>query len=335
MNNGADTDGLPNGITALGDDVFAIDTRMAGYPGITSSYLIRSERPCVIEVGTAGSAETLRDGLAALGIEAGDLATIAVTHIHLDHAGGTGDVAKMFPSAEIVVHERGARHLADPARLMRSARMVWGDRLDLLFGEMRPTDAPRIRAVAETGEIDLGGGRRLTTHYAPGHAKHHVGLVDSANGDLYVGDALGVYNPHTGDVRPATPPPDFDLDAAVASFRLFDGIEAQRLMFSHFGAVGEVERTLTRAEEELHAWVEAVTQAHADAPDLDHAVAMVRDRVRHRYHAPPADAPAESAKVMDVLSGVESNVSGIVHWLDRLAAEQGSGTAGDTGGSPA
>ncbi|ASU86310.1 MBL fold metallo-hydrolase [Nocardiopsis gilva YIM 90087] len=304
---------------------------MAGYPGITSSYLIRTERPCVVEVGTAGSAPVLRDALAALGVEAHDLATIVVTHIHLDHAGGTGDVAAMFPNAEIVVHERGARHLADPARLMNSAKMVWGDNLDVLFGEMHPTEAARIRAVAETGTVDLGAGRRLIGHYTPGHAKHHMGLVDSLTGDLYVGDALGVYNPHTCDVRPATPPPDFDMDAALASLRLFGDIGARRLMFSHFGAVETVEEMLDRAREELHAWVEAVRDAHhSSSGDLDHAVAMVRERVQHRYRPLPAEASRESAEVMELLSGVESNVAGIAHWLDRVAADQREATAEKT-----
>lgn len=103
-----------------------------------------------------------------------------VTHIHLDHAGGAGDIAAMYPQAEIVVHERGARHLADPARLMASARMVYGDALDGLFG-----------------------------------------LIDSVSGDLYVGDAAGVYIPETADLRPATPPPDFDLATALNSLRTF------------------------------------------------------------------------------------------------------------------
>ncbi|GAB3444460.1 MBL fold metallo-hydrolase [Streptomonospora sediminis] len=322
VHDAVDPSTLPNGITALGNEIFAIDTRMAGYPGITSSYLIRTERPCVVEVGTAGSAPVLRNALQALGVGPHDLATVVVTHIHLDHAGGVGDIATMFPSAEIVVHERGARHLADPARLMRSARMVWGDKLDVLFGELRPTDADRIRAVAATGEVELGGGRRLVSHYAPGHAKHHVGLVDSATGDLYVGDALGVYNPATGDVRPATPPPDFDLESALASLRLFGDIAPRRLLFSHFGAVDAVGETLESAEVELREWVEAVRQARADSPDLDHAVAMVRERVADRYGTSAGSASPESAAVMDVLSGAQSNVAGIAHWLDRVAADQ-------------
>src|SRR5258707_11893214 len=132
------------GITGLGDDVFQIDTRMAGYDGITAGYLIRGDRPCLVETGTAPSAPVVRDALAALGIGSADLATVVVTHIHLDHAGGAGDIAAMFPAAQIVVHQRGARHLADPSRLMAGARMVYGDALDRLFGELAPVPAGRI-----------------------------------------------------------------------------------------------------------------------------------------------------------------------------------------------
>src|SRR5437868_979765 len=144
-------------ITDLGHDVFQIDTKMAGYDGITAGYLIRGSRPCLVETGTAPSAPVVRAALSALGVGPADLATIVVTHIHLDHAGGAGDMAGLYPGAQIVVHERGARHLADPSRLMASARVVYGDALDRLFGRLAPTPAGRIRAVEETGSIDLGG----------------------------------------------------------------------------------------------------------------------------------------------------------------------------------
>src|SRR6266436_27781 len=132
------TGAIDNVITDLGHEVFQIDTRMAGYDGVTAGYLIRGDRPCLVETGTAPSAPTVRDALARLGVGPGDLATVVVTHIHLDHAGGVGHIAEMFPSAEIVVHELGARHLADPSRLMGSARQVYGDALDGLFGELAP-----------------------------------------------------------------------------------------------------------------------------------------------------------------------------------------------------
>lgn len=302
-------------ITALGGEVYEIDTRMAGYSGITAGYLILGDRPCLVETGTATSAPVVRDALASLGVGPGDLATIVVTHIHLDHAGGVGDLAGFYPEAEIVVHEKGARHLADPSRLMASARMVWGDKLDVLFGEMSPTEAARIRALGDTGSVDLGNGRTLSSHYSPGHAKHHVGLIDSGTGDLYVGDAAGVYLPQTGDLRPATPPPDFDLRTALDSIALFEALGPQRLLFSHYGPVDDVQTTLERSAEELRVWVDLTRQAHSAGMDLDHAVAMVRDRTRERYAALQADDA--TAEQFELLSGAPSNVAGILHWLDR------------------
>jgi glyoxylase-like metal-dependent hydrolase (beta-lactamase superfamily II) len=307
-------------IKALGGDVYEIDTRMAGYTGITAGYLIASDRPCLVEPGTSGSAPVVRDALNHLGIGPADLATVVVTHIHLDHAGGVGDMADLYPEAEIVVHEKGARHLADPSRLMRSARMVYGDRLDLLFGELKPTDTMRIRAVGDSGDVDLGGGRKLTSHYSPGHARHHVGLLDSATGDLYVGDAAGLYIPDTGDMRPATPPPDFDLDLALASLEKFRALGPERLLFAHFGPVSEVPETLQRAAEELRLWVATVREARGAGMDLDHAVAMVNERTAGRYIAYGPDADPKLTEKYEMLNGTESNVSGIMHSLDRNAA---------------
>lgn len=303
-------------ITALGGEVYEIDTKMAGYSGVTAGYLILGDRPCLVETGTSTSAPVVRDALTSLGVGPGDLATVVVTHIHLDHAGGVGDIAGFFPEAEIVVHEKGARHLADPSRLMASARMVWGDRLDTLFGELSPTESSRIRALGETGVVDLGNGRTLSSHYSPGHAKHHVGLIDSGTGDLYVGDAAGVYLPQTGDLRPATPPPDFDLRTALDSIALFEALGPQRLLFSHYGPVTNVEETLERSAEELRIWVDLTRQARSEGMDLDHAVAMVRERTRERYAALKADDA--TAEQFELLSGAPSNVAGILHWLDRV-----------------
>ena len=312
------TDGIgPTGVTPLWHEVFQIDTRMAGYEGITAGYLIRGERPCLVETGTAPSAPVVRDALAALGIGPADLATVVVTHIHLDHAGGAGDIAAMFPAAQIVVHQRGARHLADPSRLMAGARLVYGRALERLFGVLAPVPAERIVALDDTGTVDLGGGRRLDSYYSPGHAKHHVGLVDSDTGDLYVGDAAGVYMPDTGDVRPATPPPDFDLAAALASIRKFAALRPARLMFSHYGPVDQVSETLDRSAEEINVWVEETRRVHAAGLDLDHAVAMVRDRTLDRYAAASPDADPALAERFERVSSVRGNVEGIMQWLDK------------------
>jgi glyoxylase-like metal-dependent hydrolase (beta-lactamase superfamily II) len=318
MTTGNSQDSGSPDITDLGNDVYQIDTRMAGYQGITAGYLIRSSRPCLVETGTSTSAPVVRAALASLGIGADDLATVVVTHIHLDHAGGVGDIASMFGAAEVVVHEKGARHLADPTRLMASARMVYGDALDVLFGSMIAVDAFRLRTLDDVGAIDLGDGRRLSSYHSPGHARHHVGLLDSLSGDLYVGDAAGVYIPETGDLRPATPPPDFDLSAALASIAKFASLDPSRLLFSHYGPVTSVASTLERSAEEISVWVDSTRTARNAGMDLDHAVEAVRQRTMSRYQSLASEADPEVAEKFEQLSGAAANVSGIWHWLDKL-----------------
>ncbi len=310
-------------IRDLGNEVFLVDTRMGGFDQITAGYLIRSERPCLVETGAARSAPEVIRALDALGVGREDLATIVVTHIHLDHAGGVGDLAAAYPNARVVVHEAGARHLADPSRLMASAAQVFGPVLDELFGALAPTEPGRIDVVADGGSVDLGGGRRLESFDSPGHARHHVGLLDSLSGDLYTGDAAGIWTPETGDLRPATPPPDFDLDAALGSLRRMAERSPSRLLFSHFGPVIEVADTLERSEVELHLWVELVREARHDGLDLDHAVERVRERTASRY-AVRADADLDHK--LEVLSSTEADVAGIWRWLDTPSRlEPGAG----------
>ncbi|HEY3872020.1 MAG TPA: MBL fold metallo-hydrolase [Actinocrinis sp.] len=358
-------------VRELGAEVFLIDTAMSGYDGITAAYLIRGDRPCLVETGTATSAPVVRAALGGLGVGPDDLATIVVTHVHLDHAGGVGDLAAAYPRARIVVQDSGARHLADPSRLMASARRVFGTQMDELFGELLPTAAERIDAIGVVGAVDLGGGRRLEAHHTPGHARHHLGLVDSVTGDLYVGDASGLYIPpddadlmtgiggdgRSGAMVPATPPPDFDLDLAVASLRRMGDLGGTRLLFSHYGPITRVGESLERAAEEMRVWVDLVRNSRrqvdggeggaggarggsvggagegggeagggagvggagaAVAFDVDHAVAMVREKTRERY----ADliARPEVAAKFEALSSSSANVVGIARWLDTVDA---------------
>lgn len=314
-----------DGVTDLGDEVFEIDTLMGGHAGITAGYLIRSERPCLVETGTALSAPTVIESLARLGIGPEDLATVVVTHIHLDHAGGVGDIAAAFPRAQVVVHERGARHLVDPTKLVASAHRVFGTVMEELFGDLKPTDAERVVALGDIGTIDLGGGRRLEAFHAPGHASHHIGLLDPSTGDLYTGDAAGVYIPEADEVRPATPPPDFDLDLALASMDRMRQVAPSRLLFAHYGPVEAVDSALDRSEAVLRQWVEMVREARSMQMDLDHAVAMVRERTPITF----ADDMIRDERdaTWEFLSSTAANVAGISRWLDQT--EGPGSTSGD------
>jgi glyoxylase-like metal-dependent hydrolase (beta-lactamase superfamily II) len=242
--------------TYIGPGVFEIDTLLGGWSRVTAGYLIEGPAPVLIETGSQSSVPALLEALEQHGVARGDLAGVAVTHIHLDHAGGVGDVARAFPQATVYVHERGARHLVNPERLVNSAALVYGDLLDSLYGRLDPTPADRIHVLEDGETIDIGPGRTLTTIDSPGHAKHHLALHDSESGILFAGDAVGVRLPDAGVLRPATPPADFDLDQAVHSLGRFRERNPHGVALAHYGLLPEPMAMLEEAEQTLRRWAE-------------------------------------------------------------------------------
>ncbi|HEX6475907.1 MAG TPA: MBL fold metallo-hydrolase, partial [Acidimicrobiales bacterium] len=220
--------------TIIAPGVTEIDTRLGGWDRVTAGYLVDGPAPVLVETGSQSSVPVLLAALDELGMAADDLAGVAVTHIHLDHAGGVGDVAKAFPRATVYVHEKGARHLVDPARLVDSAARVYGDLLDSLYGRLDPTPSERIHVLGDGEAIQVGDGRVLTAIDSPGHARHHLGLHDSQSGILFAGDAVGVRLPDAGVLRPAAPPPDFDLDQALHSLHRFAERRPAALALAHY-----------------------------------------------------------------------------------------------------
>jgi glyoxylase-like metal-dependent hydrolase (beta-lactamase superfamily II) len=302
--------------TAIADGVLEIDTRLGGWERVTAGYLVGSERPVLVETGSQSSLPVLLDALEALGVDAGDLAGIAVTHIHLDHAGGVGDVARGFPNATVYVHPKGARHLADPERLVSSAARVYGPLLDTLYGRIDATPAERIVALEDGDEIPLGAGRALRAIDSPGHAKHHVGLFDNGSGLLFCGDAVGVRLPDVGVLRPATPPPDFDLALALGSIRRFAEAKPSALALAHFGLVPEPAELLLEAEATLRHWVEVAERAFADGAD-------VAEALERAFGQDFTGVPEEHRAKAETLNGVHSNAAGIRRWLEQRTATPG------------
>ena len=307
----------PAGPVDLGDEVWLVDTRMGGYDGITAGYLIRGERPCLVETGAARSAVRGRaTRWRTLGVGADDLATIVVTHIHLDHAGGVGDLAAAFPRAAGGRARGGCPAPRRPVAADGAARaMVFGDVLDELFGPLLPTDAERIRVLADGDTIDLGGGRqprvvRLARPRTPprraARLAHRRPLHRRRRRRLDAGDR----RPAPGDAAART-------STSTPRSRSLDRMRERaptRLLFSHFGPVTDVGTTLDRSVEELRLWVELVREARSDGLDLDHAVVRVRERTAERYAL--RSVPEVEHKI-EVLSSTEADVAGIWRWLDR------------------
>jgi len=257
-----------------------------------------------VETGSQSSVPVVLDALAALGVGAGDLAGIVVTHVHLDHAGGVGDLARAFPGATVYVHPVGARHLADPSRLIASAARVYGDTLDSLYGRLDPTPAERIRVLDDGEQIPVGPGRALVAVHSPGHASHHLALHDTETGVLFAGDAAGVRLPDVGVLRPATPPPDFDLDLAIRSLHQFSARQPSALALAHFGVLeGDPGELLDDAEHVLREWAAVAEAAWSRGDDVARALA--------------AAFGADPTETMAVLNGVHSNAAGLRRWLEK------------------
>lgn len=294
--------------------VLEIDTLLGGLERVTAGYLLDGPAPLLIETGSQSSVPVLLDALHSIGVGPSELAGVAVTHVHLDHAGGVGDVARAFPSATVYVHRKGARHLADPTRLVDSAARVYGELLDSLYGRLAPTPAERLHVLADGEELRLGPGRVLTAVDSPGHAKHHVALHDSVSGILFAGDAIGVRLPDAGVLRPATPPPDFDFDQAIASLHRFAERRPEGLALAHYGLVGEdPTEVLGEAEETLRHWASVAEKAWHCGDDI--AAALEREFLSDVGEVKPAQR-----EVLEMLNGVHSNAAGLRHWFETRAS---------------
>jgi glyoxylase-like metal-dependent hydrolase (beta-lactamase superfamily II) len=221
----------------------------------------------LVDPGPASCIGGLGRGLRSAGLSLDDVTAIFLTHIHLDHAGATGSLVRDHPGMRVFVHERGARHLIDPAKLLASANRIYGDALPALFGEIVPVPASTVTPVTG-GESIEHGGRRLRVEYAPGHASHHVVWLDESTGTLFTGDTAGErFGPSTF-VMPVTPPPDIDLERWRETAAMLRGLNGARLFITHFGAYDDVARHLDEHETRLTEWAEAV-RASLDEPGTD------------------------------------------------------------------
>jgi glyoxylase-like metal-dependent hydrolase (beta-lactamase superfamily II) len=219
-----------------------IDVRHLGVPLVICCHQLED---VIVDPGPESTLETLLD-------ELGDFvpARILLTHIHLDHAGAAGALAQRWPDVEVWVHERGARHMLDPSRLMASAARIYGDDMERLWGDMQPVPEDRLRV--------LSGGERIgpwRVEYTPGHASHHVSYLHEPSGTALVGDVAGV-RIADGPILPPTPPPDIDPAAWHESLRTVAAWAPERIAITHFGTWADVDAHLDAMHEALDRWAE-------------------------------------------------------------------------------
>jgi glyoxylase-like metal-dependent hydrolase (beta-lactamase superfamily II) len=256
----------------IAKNVFMIELETGGFKNLICSYVIKGEKPFLIESGPTNSIPNLLLGLNELEIKLEDIENIAITHVHLDHGGGAGTLLKSLPNAKVIVHPRGAPHLIDPTRLWVSAQSVLGFVSDI-FGKPEPVPKDRIIALTE-GTFDFGYCTKLSVTETVGHASHNLSFQESVNGGVFPGDAAGTYLPEFDVVVPTTPPP-FYLDYALSSLDKLISLNPSVLYFSHFGKAEKAVRRLKEYKVQLQLWAEIALEGVRRNQGLE----QVRDRI--------------------------------------------------------
>ncbi|WP_102028134.1 MBL fold metallo-hydrolase [Salirhabdus sp. Marseille-P4669] len=263
-------------ITELGHDITLIDLYDLGMKERTGSYVIRAEELTIVETSASPSIPHLVAGLKQLNIDPNDVKHIIVTHIHLDHAGGVGAFLDHCPNANVYVHPKGRRHLANPSHLIAGARAVYGEAFDELFNPILPVPEERL-IVKEDGEtLQIGENRTLTFYDTPGHAKHHFSIHDSRSNGIFTGDTIGILYPlvihNKAFVLPTTSPNHFDPDAMLQSMERIRNLKVGAIYFGHYGMTDNPVIVYDQMEYWLPRFVEVGKSVMEEHPDADFKV---------------------------------------------------------------
>ena len=283
----------------VGLDRYALD------PG--NCFLIDSKKNALIESGTSIVVDGIIDDLHDLGIE--ELDYIAVTHIHMDHAGGAGFLLDEFPEAEVIVHESGVDYLNEPEPLKRSVKRATGDFFEY-WGDIKPIPKDKMIPVSGGERFDLGQSYALEVVQTPGHAPHHVCYYESASKSLAVGDSAGIYFPDSDELVPTTPPPSFDLEEEMKVLEKMKKLDLNRLLYTHEGWSDKPKRMLERYMGRVDGWVSEIRDLRSGLKDEE-----VLNRIREKYLSSWAGMFGRKDFARYSL---EMNTRGVLLYLDRL-----------------
>ena len=225
-----------------------LDLKHLGRERVIGSYLLQGDEPALVDCGPASCLDALHQGLAEHGLEIGELRHLVLTHIHLDHAGAAGSLVRENPSLLVHVSEIGAPHVVDPSRLERSARRLYEDSFDRLWGPLEPVPEENVRIAGER-VLDL------EAFPTPGHASHHVSYL-APDGSCFAGDAAGVRIAPLRYVAPVAPPPDIDVEAWERTIDAIEERRPERLLLAHFGVADDPDFHLAELRSALRTWAE-------------------------------------------------------------------------------
>ncbi len=306
----------------LGPGLWMIDLMFGGIPGVIAAFLLADERTeksrlALIETGPASTVDTLWNGIIATGHDPERVDTMLVTHIHLDHSGAAGVLAARLPTAQVLVHEAGARHLIDPSRLLASAALIYQDRMETLWGITVPVPAQQVQVVQDDEHITVAG-RDLRALYTPGHARHHIAYHEPRRQAIFTGDVAGIRLPNSTYVRPPTPPPDLDVEAWDASIDRLREVVPRTLYLTHCGPSVDADTHLVMLRERIHAWRDLIEEAMATGATTEAIVAQLAAREVPLIQAQTTDPGAATA--YELAANYAMSVAGFQRYLTKRAS---------------
>ena len=267
-------------IAEVADRTYRIEARPPGSPFTYSVFFISEGGGAIIEPGPAVMVPAIREAVSKLGMTRVDY--VIPTHIHVDHGGAIGTLVDVFPKVRIVLNERGARHAIDPERLIRSTRMSFGDGYESIFGPILPVPTSRIQVVRDGDKLAIGA-RELLVLETPGHAPHHVSLLDTSTGGLFCGEALGLMYRRGDPPLPAVTMPNFDPEVYLNDMRRLRGLKHAALFYSHLGISRDPDKAIQAAIENTIAFGLIVREAVAGETTEEEVLGRVAKEVLERF----------------------------------------------------
>jgi glyoxylase-like metal-dependent hydrolase (beta-lactamase superfamily II) len=244
----------------LSEHLHIIDLQPLGIPNFIASYVLRgNDSTAIIETGPTCSINSLLSGLQELGVSEEDVDYVAVTHIHIDHAGGAGTLMQHLPNAKLLVHPKGAAHMVNPQRLWEASKQVLRE-VAIAYQEIQAVPETRVLTPSDGTVIDLGGNIKFKVLETLGHASHHLGFFEPSSNGVFQGDAAGIYIPPLNVTIPTTPAP-FQLDTTIASIQRIIEMSPARLYYTHFGPVENAVGHLNGYVAQLQLWEKTVAES--------------------------------------------------------------------------
>ena len=295
------------------------------YPGVVAVYLLQQDdQLAIIETGTANSAANILAVIESHGFSTDNVNYIIPTHVHLDHAGGAGELMQHCSNAQLVIHPYGARHMIDPSKLIAGTIAVYGEeKFRELYGELKPIDESRVIEAPDNFELMLGQ-RRLRFLDTPGHARHHFCIYDEGSEGIFTGDTFGLcYQELPTDagpfIFPTTTPIQFDPPALLQSIDRLMALKPKQMYLTHFGNIEPTDAVVNQLRKRIHHFTQiALAEMHTNGDRLQNIERRLREYLLAELATMQCHQPVEFCEQF-LANDISLNAQGLDIWLEKTA----------------